>query len=88
MTRKKTSIYVDKEVWEEFKRYAVAKGADVSSLLEEIIKEELLSYFDDALSSIAGPEDYQINFEPIEPRGAVSILIREMRDERACSLSR
>ena len=87
MARKKTSIYVDEEVWEEFKRYAVAKGVDASSLLEEIIREELLSYFDDVLSNIAGPEDYQINFEPVEPKGDVSALIREMRDERARSLS-
>lgn len=85
MARKKTSIYVDEEVWTEFKRYAVDKGMDVSSLLEEIMKEELLSYLGDVLSKIAGSEDYQINFEPIEPKGAVSMLIREMRDERTGS---
>ena len=87
MVRKKTSIYVDEEIWMEFKRYAVDKGMDVSSLIEEILREELLSRIDDALSKIAGSEDYQINFEPIEPKGSVSILIREMKDIRACGLS-
>ncbi|MCC6017671.1 MAG: hypothetical protein LM601_01400 [Candidatus Verstraetearchaeota archaeon] len=88
MVRKKTSIYVDEEIWMEFKRYAVDKGMDVSSLIEEILREELLSHIDDALSKIAGSEDYQINFEPIEPRGSVSALIREMRNERASGLPR
>jgi hypothetical protein len=87
MVRKKTSIYVDEEIWMEFKRYAVDKGMDVGSLIEEILREELLSHIDDALSKIAGSEDYQINFEPIEPKGSVSILIREMKDIRACGLS-
>jgi hypothetical protein len=87
MVRKKMSIYVDEEIWMEFKRYAVDKGMDVGSLIEEILREELLSHIDDALSKIAGSEDYQINFEPIEPKGSVSILIREMKDIRACGLS-
>jgi hypothetical protein len=87
MVRKKTSIYVDEEIWMEFKRYAVDKGMDVSSLIEEILREELLSHIDDALSKIAGSEDYQINFELIEPKGSVSTLIREMKDIRACGLS-
>jgi hypothetical protein len=61
---------------------------DLSDLLEDIMKEELLNYLDDALSNIAGSEDYQIDFEPVEPKEIVSTLIREMRDERATGLSR
>jgi len=63
------------------------RGVDVNSLLEEIMREELLSYVDDALSKLAGSEDYQTNFEPIEPKDSVSTLIREMRNERARGLS-
>jgi len=44
------------------------RGVDVNSLLEEIMREELLSYVDDALSKLAGSEDYQTSFEPIEPK--------------------
>jgi hypothetical protein len=88
MARKKTSIYVDKEIWEEFKKHATSRRMDVSDLLEDIMKEELLNYLDDALSNIAGSEDYQIDFEPVEPKEIVSTLIREMRDERAAGLSR
>jgi hypothetical protein len=37
-----------------------------------------------ALAEQARQEDYEINFEPIEPKEAtVSELIRTMRDERA-----
>jgi len=40
VSRTKTSIYVDRELWERFRRYARSRGIEVSRLLEEIIREE------------------------------------------------
>ena len=84
----KTSIHVDKELWEKFKKYAMKRGIEVSNLLENVIRDEII---DEALEStlleIAGFEDYEIDFQPIEPKeGVVSELIRAMRDERADSI--
>ncbi len=88
MVKVKTSIYIDRELWEKFKRYAMEKGVEVSNLLEKIIREEMLEEVLEAeLSDLAGTEDYEIDFEPIEPReGLVSELVRAMRNERADSL--
>ncbi len=88
MVRKKTSIYIDEELWEKIKQYASMKGVDVSSLLEEIIRNEILDDLDEALYQLAGPDDYQFDFEPVEVRESISELVREMRDERADNLSR
>ena len=84
----KTSIYIDKGLWEKFKKYASKKGLEASRLLEELIRDEII---DDALESIlldlASSENYEIDFEPIRTReGGVSELIRVMRDERSSSL--
>jgi len=84
--KKKTSIYIEDELWERFKVRASAKGVEASSLLEELIKEELADQVSKALEELAGPEDYQLDFDPVKPREPVSPLIREMRDERADSL--
>jgi hypothetical protein len=80
--RRKTSVYVDGELWERFKRYAAARGVEVSSLLEELMREELGDYLDEALGELAGSGGYELDFEPVEPRGPVSPVVREMRDER------
>jgi len=82
MARRKTSIYVDENLWREFKRRATARGTEVSTLLEEIIRDELMEGISDALLLLAGSEDYQLDFEPVEPSGPVSELVRELRDER------
>ncbi len=80
--RKRTSIYIDEELWERFKKHAAAKGVEVSSLLEELMKDELGDYLYEALSELIGSESYEIDFEPVEPKGPVSPVVREMRDER------
>jgi len=80
--RKKTSVYVDEELWERFKKHAAAEGVEVSSLLEELMKDELGDYLYEALSELIGSESYEIDFEPVEPKGSVSPIVREMRDER------
>ncbi len=90
MVKVKTSIYVDKEVWERFRKYAMSKGVEVSKLLEDIIRDELLeNALTDALMELAGSEDYEIDFEPMEPKeGLVSELVRVTRYERADRISR
>lgn len=87
----KTSIYIDQELWEAFKRYAKSRGVEVSNLLEDIIKNEvLMEALDEVLLKLAGQEDYEIDFEPIEFEEGyeVSKLVRAMRDERADNISR
>jgi len=90
MTKVKTSIYVDKELWNIFKKYALRRGIEVSKLIEELIKNEIIEYTLDAeLLKLAGTEDFELDFEPIRPKeGLVSELVRVMRDERANNISR
>ncbi len=88
MTRRKTSVYVDKMLWERFKRHAVMRGMDVSKLLEEIIRDGLMDYLEEELYRLAGSEDYQLDFEPVETKGPVSELVREMRDEKSNNIFR
>ena len=64
------------------------KGIDVSSLIEEILKHEMLDDLSEALSQFAGPENYEFDFKPLEVGESVSELVREMRDERADNLSK
>jgi hypothetical protein len=78
----KTCVYVDEGLWERFKRLAVTRGVEVSSLLEELMREELGDYVDEALGVLAGSDSYEIGFEPVEPKGPVSQFVRETRDER------
>ena len=88
MTKVKTSIYIDRELWEKFKNYALRKGIEVSSLLESLIKDEMLEeVLNEALVELTGHEGYELDFEPVKPKeGSVSELVRAMRDERANSL--
>ena len=65
----KTSIYVDKELWEKFKKYAMKRGVEVSNLLEDVIRDEMVDEtLESTLLEIAGFEDYEIDFQPIEPK--------------------
>ena len=87
MVKVKTSIYVDKEVWEKFKMYAAREGIEISSLLEEILMNEVVdSFLDKALLDAAGSEDYVLDFEPVKAKGSVSELVRAVRDERVKDL--
>lgn len=90
VSRTKTSIYVDRELWERFRRYARSKGIEVSRLLEEMIREEMLEEeLSNAIDELGVGELEELDFEPITPKGGlVSTLVRELRDERDNSLSR
>ena len=62
MVKVKTGIYVDKELWERFRKYAMSKGVKVSKLLEDAIRDELLEdALVDALVELAGSEDYKVD---------------------------
>jgi len=82
LVRRKISVYVDGGLWERFKRHALAKGVEVSRLLEELMREELGDYVDEALAELAGSDSYELDFEPVGPKGPVSHFVREMRDGR------
>lgn len=85
----KTSIYIDRKLWERFREYASKRNVEISRMLEDIIREEIIEdILSDILLDLAGYEDYVVDFEPIKPReGSVSSLIRVMRDERIGSVS-
>lgn len=86
----KTSIYVDKELWSKFKMYARRRGMDLSSLLEDMIADELVEeIIDKALGAwLEKAEDFEIAFQPVEPvSGTVSDLVREERRGRIARLS-
>ncbi|MEM0053479.1 MAG: hypothetical protein QXL89_04780 [Nitrososphaeria archaeon] len=89
MSRVKTSIYIDKELWEKFKVQASKNGVELTELLEELIQDSLIdSFLNKVVEEVGGIEDYEIKFEPVEPKGgSVSELIRVIRDERRNSLS-
>ena len=90
MARVKTSIYVDGELWKRFKEYAFSKGLEVSSLLEDLMREEMAEdIVDKALSELIEFEVHELDFEPVETKeGVISELIRTMRNERENNLLR
>jgi hypothetical protein len=85
----KTSIYIDKDLWEKLKSVALKNGLEVSQMLEEIIKNEIIEDFlEQVLERTENFESYEIDFEPLEPeKGFVSEFIRVMRNERSNNIS-
>ncbi|MBS7606119.1 MAG: hypothetical protein QW186_08545 [Candidatus Bathyarchaeia archaeon] len=90
MGKVKSSIYIDEDLWRALKRRAVEMDLEISSLLEELIKDNLMIGIEEELVEMGcGLSDVEIDFEPIKPvEGLVSILIRDLRDERENSLFR
>jgi hypothetical protein len=87
MARKKSSVYVDEELWRRLKKYAMEKGTELSALLEDVIREEFMDHVDKALEELAGSRACELDFEPVKPRmGVISELVKAMRDERADSI--
>lgn len=89
MAKIKTSIYIDKNLWEKLKSVALKNGLEVSQMLEEIIKNEIIEDFlEQILERTENFESYEIDFEPLEPeKGFVSEFIRVMRNERSNNIS-
>jgi len=84
----KTSVYVDRDLWNSFKEYASKNGLEVSKMLEELIQDTIIEMeLDKAFTKIG--DSHEIDFDPIEPKGEpISSLVRVVRDERANSLLR
>ncbi len=88
MTEKmKMSIYIDRKLWEKLKVYARSRNMEISKLLEELVKENLDSEIVDILDELVGEGFAELYFEPVKAKELVSSLAREIRDERAASLS-
>jgi len=88
--RKKSSVYVDEELWLRLRRRAMERGVGLSALLEDVIREEFMDCVDEALEDLAGSNAYEIDldFKPVKPReGVVSELVKAMRGERSDSIS-
>ncbi|MCS7112942.1 MAG: hypothetical protein RMJ00_02965 [Nitrososphaerota archaeon] len=90
MGKIKSSIYIDEDLWKGLKRRAVEAGLEISSLLEELIRDELMIGIEEDLLEVGGDLScLEIDFEPVKPvEGLVSTLTRELRDERGNSLLR
>lgn len=89
MRRVKTSIYIDKDLWERFKRYAARLGMEPSKLLEEMLRNGMIEEaILEIMAKMSGVKDYELDFEPIEPRrGSVSGLVRALRNAEQASVT-
>ncbi|ASI98742.1 ribbon-helix-helix protein, CopG family [Thermococcus celer] len=82
MGRVKTSVYIDEELWREFKELAREESREVSRLLEEAIMNYVVGELIDVDES-----KVPLWVEPVKLRGEeTSKVLREMRDEREESL--
>jgi hypothetical protein len=80
----KTTIVVDRDLWIKFKAKLLEEGVDeVSGVIEELIREELMLGIDSALSRLIGNELVQV-IEPVKPltRTSAEEVVRELRESR------
>jgi len=80
----KTTIVVDRDLWNRFRAKLLEEGVDeVSGAIEELIKEELMLGIDSALSRLIGNELIQV-IEPVKPltRTSAEEVVRELRESR------
>jgi len=80
----KTTIVVDRDLWNKFKAWLLEKSVDkVSSVIEKLIKEELMLGIDSALIKLIGNELVQV-VEPVKPlvRTSAEEVVRELRESR------
>jgi len=79
MGKVKTSVYVDEELWKEFKELALREGSEISKLLEEA----LMNYLINEVLRDVDDSEIPLWFEPLDVPGESSEkLLREMRDDR------
>ncbi|WP_456367085.1 ribbon-helix-helix domain-containing protein [Thermococcus sp.] len=78
MGKVKTSVYLDEELWKEFKELAQREKSEVSKLLEEA----LMNYLINEVLKDVDDSEVPLWFEPLKVEGESSEkLVREMRDE-------
>ncbi|WP_297417613.1 CopG family transcriptional regulator [Thermococcus sp.] len=79
MGKVKTSVYLDEELWKEFKELAQREKSEVSKLLEEA----LMNYLINEVLKDVDDSEVPLWFEPLRVKGESSEkLVREMRDDR------
>ncbi len=83
----KTSISIDNEIWMELKNLALQRGKDISSLLKDVIENELYLDLDKSLMKYSKQVNSNLDFDPIKPKSNVSDLVRSMRDDRENRIS-
>ena len=88
MGKIKTSIYVDEDLWKEFKKIASLRDQELSEALEGLLREELMVDLEVALRELFDELDTELDFEPVKMKAPVSELVREMRNERESRLLR
>ena len=79
-----TTIVVDKDLWSKFKAKLLDEGVDeVSSVIEEMIREELVDKVVDSLNELIGGELIQA-VEPVKPLAetAAEKVVRELMESR------
>lgn len=88
MGKIKTSVFIDRELWIEFKKHVASRDRELSEVLEELLREELMMDLEDAVKELIGTLEVGLDFEPIKPKASLSEIVREMRDEREGDLLR
>ncbi|ADG91534.1 hypothetical protein [Thermosphaera aggregans] len=82
----KSTIVIDRELWYRFRARLLEEGVEeVSSALEELIREELLEdYVSQALGGLLNGE-LPGEVKPVKPlvETRAENVVRELRDERA-----
>ncbi|MEM2008694.1 MAG: hypothetical protein QXK50_05905 [Ignisphaera sp.] len=88
MGKVKTSIYVDEDLWKEFKKIASSRDQELSEALEGLLREELMVDLEAVIRELVNELDTELNFKPVKAKASVSELVREMRNERESCLLR
>jgi hypothetical protein len=83
----KTSISIDNEIWMELKNLALQRGKDISSILKDVIENELYLNLDKSLMKYSKCGKSDLDFDPIKVKSKVSDLVRSMRDDREGRIS-
>jgi hypothetical protein len=85
VNRIKTTIVIDRELWSKFKARLLEEGVEeVSRVIEEIVKEELLEdYVLEAIRELLDTEP-PLEVKPVKPLVETSAgrVVRELRNER------
>ena len=71
----------------ELKNLAIQRGMDISSILKDIIENELYLDLDKSLMKYSKHGDSNLDFDPIKPKSKVSDLVRSLRDDRESRIS-
>ena len=83
----KTSISIDNEIWMELKNLALQRGKDISSILKDVIENELYLNLDKSLMKYSKCGKSDLDFDPNKVKSKVSDLVRSMRDDREGRIS-